>query len=417
MRNHGIPGPGSYNANQRNKTNNPSWRLGTSSRSVERRSEVPGPGTYNSPGKVSAAAPHYGFGSKTSTEFRSFTPGPGTYNAGSLRGYDQKPPSYSFRIKSAHPDDKTKVPGPGTYDQTSKVANQAAPAYKIGSSKRDDIYRSGSTPGPGTYTTRPNSAYGQGPKYGFGSSERDSIDGMNRTAPGPGAYNYKGGFEEGGKGTSLVPRRPESALFAAKSPGPGAYNPSLSMKTAPPAYRIGSAVRDSKDRSSTPGPGNYNPHAVSGNQNIKIGTSTRTGLYGNKSTPGPGTYNYGTKVGEGPKYIMNPRRDDDVNTKNSRYIPGPGAYNPTVDLTKSKNSAIGIGTSNRYDFHPTKANPGPGQYDTRGRIGGPKYGFGSEVRGNERKSEVPGPGQYKLPHTVGDVPKYAYGTSALKIHL
>jgi len=413
---HGVPGPGAYNAGQKNKPNNPSWRLGTSSRSVERRSEVPGPGSYNSPGKVSSTAPQYVFGAKTSTDFKGFTPGPGAYNPSSLRGYDAKAPSYTFRVKSAHPDDKTKVPGPGTYDQSSRIANQASPAYRIGSSKRDDIYHTGATPGPGTYSTRPNSAYG--PKYGFGSSERDSSNAMNRTAPGPGAYNYKGDFGGNGRGTSLVPRRPDSALLGGtRNPGPGAYNPSMSLKTSPPAYRIGSATRDSKDRSGTPGPGNYDPRLMSGNQNVKIGTSTRTGLYGNKTTPGPGTYNYGTKVGEGPKYVINPRRDDDANGKNSKYIPGPGAYNPSVDAVKSKNSSIGIGTSSRYDLHPTKANPGPGQYDTRGRLAGPQWGFGTQSRSQERKSEAPGPGQYKIPHTVGDVPKYAYGSSPLKIHL
>lgn len=33
-----------------------------------------------------------------------------------------------------------------------------------------------------------------------------------------------------------------------------------------------------------------------------------------------------------------------------------------------------MGSSNRGDFYGSKMNPGPGQYDVRGRIGGPKWG-------------------------------------------
>jgi len=416
---HEVPGPGAYNSTLNTKKSNPSWRVGTASRSTERKVEVPGPGTYNSPGKISTNAPRYGFSAKTAVDFKDFTPGPGAYDAAGSRGFDVKAPSYSFRIKSAHPgQNRVTAPGPGAYDQTSKVGNQKAPSYRIGSSKRDDIVRSGSTPGPGTYQTRPSTA-ADGPRYGFGSSERDASTGNGRTAPGPGAYTYKGSFDQGGKGHSLVPRRPDSAIFgASRSPGPGAYNPSASVKAAP-AYRIGSAVRDTRDtkeRASTPGPGNYNISYIKGNQNVRIGTSTRKAIYEERNTPGPGAYTHGSKVGEGPKFIMNPRRDDSSLIVN-KFVPGPGAYNVKVDATKLSNSAVGIGTSNRVEINPTKANPGPGQYDTRGRLGGPKYGFGTGIRDQEVKNNVPGPGQYKLPHTVGDVAKYAFGSSPLKIHL
>jgi len=33
-----------------------------------------------------------------------------------------------------------------------------------------------------------------------------------------------------------------------------------------------------------------------------------------------------------------------------------------------------MGTSQRGGLYSTKENPGPGQYDVRGRIGGPKWG-------------------------------------------
>lgn len=67
---------------------------------------------------------------------------------------------------------------------------------------------------------------------------------------------------------------------------------------------------------------------------------------------------------------MNPRRDE----KYDPYVPGPGAYSPTVTFTKENNPAPRMGTSNREELYNTRNNPGPGQYDTRGNAGGPKWG-------------------------------------------
>jgi len=243
---------------------------------------------------------------------------------------------------------------------------------------------------------------------------------MSKTLPGPGSYVFKGTFESPGKGTSMIPRRPDSALLSAsRSPGPGAYNPNLSDKQQQPAYRIGSASRDglSRERAGTPGPGNYNPRNVQSQQNIRIGTSVRSPLSDTMKTPGPGSYAISPKVGEGPKYIINPRRDDVSRTQQTRFVPGPGAYNPSVELAKGKSPAIRVGTSSRDGLYETKSNPGPGQYDVRGRIGGPKWGFGSEKRAGDYQSSTPGPGSYNLKSSVGDLPKYAYGNGPLKIQL
>jgi len=325
----------------------------------------------------------------------------------------------SFGSKTALANDKTKVPGPGAYDQDSRIRNQASPGYRVGTAKRDGLYNSSETPGPGTYAVRPGSAFNResGPKYGFGTANRDDINGMSRTLPGPGAYQHKGEFESPNKGTSLVPRRPDSAFFGSgRAPGPGAYNPSLSDKKGAPAYRIGSASRDTKERIRAPGPGSYDPQATRGNQNVKIGTSVRSPMGRNGNTPGPGSYEYSLKVGEGPHYVINPRREDNSGQK-TKYVPGPGAYTPSDGLVKEKRTGVRIGTSNRSDLYDTKLNPGPGQYDVRGRIGGPKWGFGSDQRGRDYKSGVPGPGSYDLPTKVGDVPSYVYGSGPLKIHL
>jgi len=415
-----MPGPGQYQAGLSHKQGSPSWKLGTSSRGGDRRSDTPGPGSYNSPGKISTEAPHYGFGHKSVTNFTSTTPGPGAYNSTGLRGFDQKSPSYSFRMKTPTLSDNLRVPGPGSYNQNSRIQNQTSPAFKMGTSKRDGLYQTSAAPGPGSYSVRPNSSYGKesGPKYGFGTAGRNNIDSMSKTMPGPGSYNFKGEFESMGKGTSIAPRRPDSALgSASRSPGPGAYNPAFDGKYQSPAYRIGSASRDGlASKSYAPGPGNYDPRLSTSGKNVKIGTSVRSSLNGNNKNPGPGSYSYGSKVGEGPKFSMNPRRDESK-TQNSRYIPGPGAYSPNIGLVKNQSPTVGMGTSSRGGFYSTKSNPGPGQYDVRGRFGGPKWGFGSQERAGGYSSTTPGPGHYDHKHLVGDVPQYVYGGSPLKIHV
>ena len=55
--------------------------------------------------------------------------------------------------------------------------------------------------------------------------------------------------------------------------------------------------------------------------------------------------------------------------------------------------------------------PGPGGYkvELQGKRQAPSFGFGSSTRdtGNKMKMQVPGPGAYRLNHSIGDVPEYA----------
>jgi len=54
--------------------------------------------------------------------------------------------------------------------------------------------------------------------------------------------------------------------------------------------------------------------------------------------------------------------------------------------------------------------PGAGTYDIGVGIkqASPRYGFGTSKRADlGRKNDAPGPGTYRLPTTVGDVPAYS----------
>ncbi len=55
--------------------------------------------------------------------------------------------------------------------------------------------------------------------------------------------------------------------------------------------------------------------------------------------------------------------------------------------------------------------PGAGTYELslQNREAAPKFGFGSSTRdgGTKKNYEVPGPGKYHIPSSIGDVPDYA----------
>lgn len=68
--------------------------------------------------------------------------------------------------------------------------------------------------------------------FRFGTSKRDDpLHELSKTVPGPGNYTSKSIFDkQQGAGISMVPKRPDSAFFGAKTPGPGSYNPSFTNK-------------------------------------------------------------------------------------------------------------------------------------------------------------------------------------------
>jgi len=55
--------------------------------------------------------------------------------------------------------------------------------------------------------------------------------------------------------------------------------------------------------------------------------------------------------------------------------------------------------------------PGPGAYAVGGNkaVEGPKFGFGTSQRGKQKNvgDDTPGPGQYKVPSKISDLPRYA----------
>ena len=66
-----------------------------------------------------------------------------------------------------------------------------------------------------------------------------------------------------------------------------------------------------------------------------------------------------------------------------------------------------FGSSRRISRENSKdVKPGPGNYDPENLNTSQGYSFGLDRKHKRNKSEIPGPGQYHIPCSIVDVPKY-----------
>lgn len=129
-----------------------------------------------------------------------------------------------------------------------------------------------------------------------------------------------------------------------------------------------------------------------------------------ENVPGPGAYSAKMMEKSGPAYSMYAR----PNTKDDAWVPGPGQYQPNSG-SDSYYKAVKIGTGNRSNLGmgDRSKDPGPGHYagvDNRESL---SYSMGKATRiDNQHKTKskaafnVPGPGAYRIPYTVAEVPSY-----------
>jgi hypothetical protein len=79
-------------------------------------------------------------------------------------------------------------PGPGSYDTTASSSNlKQAPAYKMGTSKRNDSVLKDKIPDATAYNPTDAFTKTKSASFGFGTSQRRSID-SGLKQPGPGEY-------------------------------------------------------------------------------------------------------------------------------------------------------------------------------------------------------------------------------------
>ena len=91
-----------------------------------------------------------------------------------------------------------------------------------------------------------------------------------------------------------------------------------------------------------------------------------------------------------------------------KRVPPPGAYDP--DYRKAIPADPQFSMKGRHADSAKLKVPGPGTYNSSlsNKQAAPRYGFGSSQRANlAKKTLSPGPGGYKIPCTIGNLPSFA----------
>lgn len=144
---------------------------------------------------------------------------------------------------------------------------------------------------------------------------------------------------------------------------------------------------------SGPGPGTYKvesaKNCLTSTKGAPIGMAKRRGITEPNSFPGPGKYSFRTKVGDGPKTIMQGK----AASQRANDFPGPGTYPQKGNIGKGPHAVMEGKPAERAP----NSFPGPGTYPQKERIGeGPKA-IMARKGVPERPSLVPGPGTYNPP--------------------
>ena len=354
------------------------------------------------------SAPAYSFSVKSLKKQSEPTPGPGEYEP-QLSHLKSMP---NIKIGKSQRIGQTmfQSPGPGTYDSLQSTLIKSGPT--IGNSKRTFLSTQKETPGPGTYEFRPKSV--EGPKYSIiGRNELM----FNKPVPGPGQYESdQTDLTNRQKAPSYTigneskTSRPSSAF----TPGPGSYE--TERKYQGPQWKFGSQSRESLILIEKPGPGVYSiPETASQSKNL---------IRPRQPTPGPGSYNPNSVRPKSPTWKIGTSSRDEFK-KVKFQSPGPADYSNSLNIHSSsavfgkalKKSCFedpsdyekGSGACEDFEGKTKirlKRTPGPGQYNVKKEINGPRWHFGTASKDKKMRSETPGPGSYTVYSTMSNLPSY-----------
>ena len=179
--------------------------------------------------------------------------------------------------------------------------------------------------------------------------------------------------------------------------------------------------QDKDDPLLTPAPSKYIINDISNKTPTwTIGNQKRDCVKVDSKTPGSGKYEYQTFIGEGPKYTMRQKFDENglledkrkSNAPKKTKLPGPGHYDPK-DSTGTPKYTIG-------QKHPKKeikglfrlSTPGVGKYELAKDFDAPCFKIGNEKRINLEINysalKNPGPGKYNNNGIASTTPKWTF---------
>lgn len=143
--------------------------------------------------------------------------------------------------------------------------------------------------------------------------------------------------------------------------------------------------------------------------NFKFGTETRSNEKKLNKSPAPGTYNTNT-TGLSKRGVLMGQKLKDLQKMKT---PGSGTYNPNVNFSMTQYPKFSMGAKLKSESASTLITPGPDKYlNEREKLktAAPKFGFGSSKRpeiGGSVKNLTPGPGSYKVPVKIQNLPDFA----------
>ena len=284
------------------------------------------------------------------------TPGPASYNLSIDRPrgitFAKTPRSYNHSIS---------IPGPGAYSPVN-VAKKS-PIVIIGRSRRITKNNTNS-PGPGAYNVQisPRSR-----EYSF--SKASKLNQNSSEILGPAEYSPRP-LSNLGNSAIIIPRRPSTAKH--QTPGPGAYNNSKIIENVP-KWTIGKSLKDCS-----------------------------LGVISPKSAPKFSIKKFQQVICSESTEITSPDKKDTTGRRlrsmEFQINPGPADYNPKVHTKKSPSAIFGRSKKSLTEFEIT---PGPADYNALVKLERKGFTFNREKKTKFTKIEVPGPGQYNIPHTIG----------------
>ena len=297
-----TPGPGNYNL-RKDTINVPSYKFGHEGKKgleyVNTR-YVPGPGNYDYNADIlHEKNPKFSFGKEIRRVIKRYkTPGPGQYEYKNYIGKEGPKITISGKLDSNYfIGDRKYVPGPGQYNTTDINSYRLKnPIYRIGTAKRNALYKSQEYPGPGQYASNKyiNNVRKKNPSWKIGTEKRPELNHSDRSIPGVGNYNISKGLGEGPKFSILG--RYNKIKIINNNPGPGQYNDSYVItKIKNPSWKIGTGKRDDAlkriKREGIPGPGmyNYEDKTKLKAPTYGFGREKRENIIKN-DVPGPGQY-------------------------------------------------------------------------------------------------------------------------------
>eukprot|EP00347_Sterkiella_histriomuscorum_P001802 403370622 len=445
----------------------PGWRIGSEKRNIfgkEINSSIaPGPGVYDiqigtrvSKGKLS---PNVTMGQKfmeSKINNPEDLPGPGSYDISDEK--EKRKKSYSIGLKFQRNLLGVKEgPGPGAYNidkadsqrTSGGVGSSVGAQFSFPKDERKDIDKKTiNMPDPTSYQPiQKNSSI----PITLGMKLSIETASSKQITPGPGTYTITSGFqkfrnsmnESSSRASQMRYGQTESRsgtrqnLLAKNSPGPGSYLQSIDkIYKNERGTKFGSSIRKEltpQDIAEYPGPSQYLPNISlikksAANWKLRQLIHDKSQTSRNTVQPGPGEYefkiNSSSEVKQAPIVSMGKRLDKSVNLHQAN--PSPLHYDPKMSFVKMKSPSVKIGSQPQRISLAEKGqleSPAPDTYfknvdlqkainKLKGKESGPQWSMGTSQRyqiGGQTTRDsrnIPGPGNYQLPPTIGNIPHY-----------